>query len=301
MALHSMEELTTLPKALLKRITSVCVAGGQVVDPDEYDVLTDWEHRNRDGSPQLLLQVPGTEEQIPAGDGIVTDLGVFSELTGLRRLELLGQPIGSLDGIQSFPELTDLTVSQCPELSDASAVFSVQSLSRLNMDGSGISSIQGIQNLTGLTTLTVSNTRVTDLTLLSECDFSAAYEQGGFHLDANGLDLDQEDFDALGTVASYEHLSLNDQDPAVWMPALKDSKIFSFHARGCLRTDGDLAAFAADHPEIRRLWIGGQGRITDLSCLTALPDLEMVSVGGEMQKAIASLDGKDIGFELRIE
>ena len=301
MALLSMEELATLPKALLKRITSVCAAGGQIVDPEEYDIVTDWEHRNKDGSPQLLLQVRGTEEQIPAGDGIVTDLSAFSGLTGLRLLILQGQPIGSLDGIQSFPELQHLTAAQCPKLSDASAAFSVQSLREINLNESGISSIQGIRNLTGLTSLSVSNTNVTDLSPLSDCDLSAAYEQGGFHLDANGLDLGEEDFAALGSVRTYEHLSISNQDPAVWMPALRDSDLFSFYAHGCLRTNEDLAAFAADHPEIRRLWIGDAEKITDLSCLIDLPDLEMVSAGGEMQEAIASLDGKDIRFELRIE
>jgi len=41
--LLSMEELETLPKAVLRRVSSVWIAGDEVIDPNRYEVREEWE------------------------------------------------------------------------------------------------------------------------------------------------------------------------------------------------------------------------------------------------------------------
>ena len=102
-------------------------------------------------------------------------------------------------------------------------------------------------------------------------------------------------------MGSFSNLAFVDTDPAVWIPALSHTPIYSLGAAGDLRTNEDLAALAADHPELRSLYIGWSNGITDLTPLAALENLENVTINRDMEKAIASLDGQSYGFELRFQ
>ena len=55
-----------------------------------------------------------------------------------------------------------------------------------------------------------------------------------------------------------------------------------------------------DSHSLRSLWLGGNDRLTDLTCLLSLEDLESVGVDGSMKKAIASLEGQNYRFRLEI-
>ena len=164
-----------------------------------------------------------------------------------------------------------------------------------------VDSIQGVQNLRELRYLDVSNTRVSDLTPLADCDLSAACDDERFDLNINELELSEEDFAALGSIRRFKGLAFTDADPAVWIPALSDSEIQFFGAAGDLHSNGDLSSFVADHPELRALFLGWAEDITDLTPLLQLENLEKVSVHRDMKKAIASLDGQSYGFELEIQ
>ena len=299
-SLLSLDELETLPKALLKRVERVCIVGDQVVDRDQYEIYEDWEHKN--GSvPTLYLRERNTDELTPVVDGTVKDLSLFSELSGLKELELWAQPLETLDGIQNLSQLEDFTAQFCPALRDASALFSLQGLHGVCLEGSQISSIQGIQNLSELNWIDFSGTQVEDFSPLASCDFSWASEHGGLNLSLNGLNLDEAAFAALGNVPHYSNLAFDGEDPAAWQPALANSEIESFGGAGDFRSNEDLAAFAADHPELRNLWLGWMQEITDLRCLAPLENLERVSVNPNMREAIDSLNGVSYGFELRLE
>ena len=299
-SLLSLDELETLPPALLRRVTSVCIAGDQVVDRDRFDLNEDWEHRNSYGHPTLLLHNRETDEQTPLSKGVITNLSMLSELTGLRRLFLYGQPLETLDGIQIFSSLDEFSAQGCSLLKDASALFALPDLTGADLKFTSIDSIQGVQNLHELNWLDISNTNVNDLTPLSACDFSVAYEHGGLGLAFNELELSDEDFAALGSVQRYRTLNFTDADPAVWIPALADCDIESFGAAGDLRSNEDLAALAEAHPELRELWLGWMPGITDLSPLVAMENLERVSIQHDMKEAIASLDGQSYAFRLEI-
>ena len=296
--LNSLEDLDELPKALLKRIDQLYIAGDRIYDPDLFELREDWEHKKSANVPTLLLCSRETGELIPVGDGIITDVGIFSELTGLHDLHLYAQPLTDLNGIQSLYSLHHFCAKFCPELSDASALFTLQGLEIIELNNTAIHSIQGIQNLHRLWILDISWTKVEDLSPLAGCSTDYAEANGGFRLNFN--DLHPSGMEALGTIRCYSNLSFSDIDPAVWLPVLADSQIFSFGASGDLQSNEGVAALAENHPELRSLYIGRDDRITDLTPLLALENLEHVSLYHGMKKAIQSLDGQSCSFELEL-
>ena len=297
--LLSLDELKTLPKALLRHISSLCIAGDQVIGRDRFEISEDWEHKDANGNPSLLLRSFETGEETPLSPGVITDLDMLSDLTGLRDLELIAQPLETLDGIQNLTELNSLHAQFCPSLKDASAVFTLQSLCFLNLKGTQIDSIRGIQNLSELCGIDISDTRVDDLTPLADCDFSEACEEDGLSIGINNLDLDADDFAALGTVKRISNTYFCNADPAVWIPALAHTEIYSFASGGDFDSTESLELFAADHPELRRLDMYNP-EVKDLRCLLEFPALEHVNVQFNMTEAIESLDGLDYSFELQV-
>ena len=289
--LLSLDELETLPAALLRRVERLGIAGDALFDFDRYDIWEDWEHRDRNGNPALQLHDRKTDAVTPLTPGVITDLSRLSALTGLRELYLVGQPLQNLDGIQVFSSLEEFSAKGCAALSDASALFALPELRWVDLKCTQVDSIQGVQNLRELRSLEVSNTRVSDLTPLADCDLSAAFEDLGFDLNLNELELSEEDFAAIGSIRRFQGLAFTDADPAVWIDALSDSEIHYFGAAGDLHSNEDLAAFVSDHPELRQLFLGWAENITDLTPLLALENLERVEINRGMREAIASLDG----------
>ena len=295
--LLSLDELQTMPKSFLRHVTRLCLAGDVLFNGEDFDVYSEW-NRGKD-VPYLRYRVTGEETPMEKGT-LVRDFDVISDLTGLREISLFDQPLKTLDGIQNFPEVQKLELQWCDGLTDASAAFSMQDLRELRLQHCPVTSLQGIQNLRELQIVGLSHSKITDLSPFAECDFASAYENGGVSMDINGLRLDRDDFEALGSIKVFRDLAFDDANPSDWMPALKNSMIYHFGAGGDLRNNKDLEQLASDHPELQSLWIGHQDGITDLSCLVGLPDLETVSVDKEMKKAIASLDGLEYGFRLEI-
>ena len=165
--------------------------------------------------------------------------------------------------------------------------------------GTQIDSIRGIQNLSELCGIDSSDTRVDDLTPLADCDFSEACEEDGLSIGINNLDLDADDFAALGTVKRISNTYFCNADPAVWIPALAHTEIYSFASGGDFDSTESLELFAADHPELRRLDMYNP-EVKDLRCLLEFPALEHVNVQFNMTEAIESLDGLDYSFELQV-
>ena len=104
----------------------------------------------------------------------------------------------------------------------------------------------------------------------------------------------------MARIRHFRELAFTDADPAVWIPALSDCEIKDLGAAGDLRSNEDLAAFAADHPELRKLWLGWMDEITDLTPLLSLEHLEELAVHRDMTEAISSLEGATYGFWLNI-
>ena len=296
--LESLDELETLPKAILRRITEVYLVGDEVYDRERFEVNEDWSKQDYRGWPALSLRDRMTDEETPLKPGVLEDLSLFADLTGLKNLELVNQPLRSLDGIQALASLENVSISYCPELSDASPIFTLQELYGLHLRRTGVSSIQGVQNLTNLHWLDLTDSPISDLSPLADCDFSTANaDSNGVYLSLNGLDLRDGNIEALGAIAQYGNLSFNDLDPAIWIPLLSGSKVYSINPDRSFVSNENLAAFCAEHPELRFLRLN-EDNVTDLTPLLALENLEQLEVSDNMEEARASLDGQDYGFEL---
>lgn len=304
-SLLSLDELETLPKALLRRVSSLAIVGDMLVDLDKMQV-TEYPGENG-GSLRLMVIDRETGERtiIDTSGGVITDLSQLQELTGLRELQLWGQPLESLDGIYNFPELTKLTVEHCPNLKDASHAFTMQNLQSLSLRYCPVESIQGLQNLFGLWKLDISCTNVTDLSPIAESDFSQGIAQmGGFTLILD--ELRAEDFSALATIDGYTRLSVNSLNADLWREHL-DGKIvmeldasYSFEQmRAGTDVNAVFAEFVRNHPELTELQLQGNNRLTDVSVLLELSYLQSVRLSGTMEEAIASL-GEGCSFRLDI-
>lgn len=301
-SLLSLEELDTLPPALLRHVEKVCLVGDTVVDVSEGEIDEDWEN-NR---PVLLYRRWGSEEEVPIeyGPGVPDILERLGKLIGLKRLLLYAQPLTSLDGIQNFGGLEELEIAFCRDLADASAAFACPNLHSIRIDNCRLSSIQGVQNLRELDSLNINGTQVSDLSPLAECDFSAARERGGLSLFINKLPA--EDLSVLARLPLYR-LDSNDLEAARYIPLLEEVPLRylyaagSFTGRGTADDNELFAQFVQAHPQLKELGIPWNQGITDLTPLLELEELELVRISHDMLQAISSLEGQEYRFRLEIE
>ena len=302
-ALLSLDELETLPKAILRRVGKLCLVGDTVVDVSDGDIWQNWDR----GGYTLTFHNWSDDSQTPIkyGAGILNDFTLFEDLTGLREIWLYEQPLKSLDGIQNFPELTGLRLCFCRDLTDASAAFACQNLRWLGIENCPITSIQGVQNLSALNSLNINNTEVNDLSPLTECDFSQALaERGGVELFLNNLPV--EDFSPLASVPLIR-LDINDIDAERYLPFLTNGELRYFQAcnsfvgRGEADDNALFADFVRSHPDLVELGIPWNQAITDLTPVLALEHLEQLRVSNDMREAIDSLEGRSYDFFLDIE
>ena len=154
--LLSLDELDTLPSALLARVQDLNIYGDRIINWDMQDTYTDW-----DVNPPVFYvtdRETGEREEIPVGT--MTDLSRLSVLTGLKNLNIQNQALESLEGIQYLGNLEELCVEACFDLTDASAAFTMQNLRKLQLTNAPITSIEGVQNLTELEELKIWATEV---------------------------------------------------------------------------------------------------------------------------------------------
>ena len=307
LTLLSLDELETMPDALLRRVERFSLAGDILWDPDENEGI--WKYWEGGDRPELAVHNfdTGEERKVARGSGVVESMDFFEKLTGLRFLNLWDQPLESVDGIQNLRELHDLGLSFCDNLSDISPVFALQDLHSLWLSGPNIESIQGVQNLTQLCRLDISDTGVSDLSPLAEVDYSTAVkENGGFEFAVSGHHI--EDFSPLSAVPAFSRLMMGNTDPALYISHLEGKEIRSFQADNGFRresTAGDVnalfAEFVGNHPELEELEIPWNEDLTDLTPLLELENLRKVRISANMEAARASLDGADYNFGLEIE
>lgn len=154
--LLSLDELDTLPSALLAHVQDLNICGDRIINWDMQDTDTDWSV-----NPPVFYvtdRETGEREEVPTGT--MTDLSRLSKLTGLRNLNIQNQALESLEGIQYLGNLEDLCVEACFNLTDASAAFTMQGLRKLQLTNAPITSIEGVQNLTELEELKIWATQV---------------------------------------------------------------------------------------------------------------------------------------------
>ena len=295
LSLLSLDELNTLPGPLLRRVTTLAVAGDTVFDPNVYEVWNRWE-----GNAERFYLVDRlSREETPARMGAITDLSAFSALTGLKNLTLVCQPIDSLAGLENMEKLQALELKDCPELTDLSPAFAVQNLEKIWIEHSPVSSIQGVQNLYRLNELVLNGTQASDLSPLTECDFGEAEQRGGVRIDLDNIPC--RDFSPLASIGHFRSLNVNNIDVALWREAVRDCRIEELECVNAGIDNETLAGLLSEHPELRRLGVSWSPELSDLTPLLELESLEEVRVSRDMTQAIDSLNGKDLRFRLEIE
>ena len=296
LTIESLDELETLSPALLRHVKRLIVAGEELIDPNE----NVWTFMNWDGNRAVpMLHYGDSGEDVEMAPGLIEDLSALSALTGLEELSLWNQPLASLEGIQSFPSLHHLELRYCENLTDVSAAFTLD-LEALSLNGSPVRSIRGVQNLEHLWALDLSDTAVNDLSPLAGMDFAwAARERGGMELQISGLPI--ADYGALSSIEHLRYLDINGEDSALWAEALRGVEIESIVFFHSSFDSESFAAFVREHPELRQLHMPWNESIDDLTVLLELPELAYVDISYSMEGAVASLEGKELGFELIVE
>lgn len=291
--LLSIEELDTLPKAVLRRVARVMIAGNEIVDPNIYEIQEEW--RNNRSVPILYNRETGERRQIYIGS--IQDFSRLSELTGMWELTLGAQPISSLEGIQNLRNLVNFQATFCDTLRDVSAVYTLQNLENLAFRWCPVDSIQGIQNLPKLRSIQFVGSYVTDISPLNDCDFSYADSMGGFTILAH--DTNVADLSPLANIPSFEHLNLCGYHPDQWMDYVANARINSYC--GPLGSDEYLRQFVQQHPEVTELMIERGYELTDLTPLLELADLQYVNIWDRAQYAVRSLEGLERNFQLDVD
>ena len=245
--LLSMDDLKTLPKAALRRVGRVWIAGDEIIDPDRYEFRHEWIN---DGPAAAIYdRQTGETRMIPMGT--MTDLSLVADLTGLWELKIYCQPLTNLEGIQNLTGLEWFDACFCPNLADVSALFTLQRMHGIWLSNSGVESIQGVQNLDALWNLGLSGTRVTDLSPLAEMDYAAAQETGGFNLEIDRCDI--SDFSALSAIPAFSNLNVCGHSAESWTPYVEQASIRCFC--GPLDNDETLKGFVRLHPELEEMHI----------------------------------------------
>ena len=98
--LLSLDELDTLPSAVLARVKRLYMVGDVLFSPEDYWVNQQWE----DGQATFTLRSnDGSEEydSVIENRGTMTDFSKLSALTGLEELSLQYQSFSSIEGAES--------------------------------------------------------------------------------------------------------------------------------------------------------------------------------------------------------
>ena len=298
------EELKAQPEIVRRNIRSLSVAGEYVYDGGSWWFETDWAT----DPPALYLHNDDTDERLPLVAGAVTDIGeLTSLLPGLEQLNLFGQDLTTLDGMENFPRLRQLTIEECRRITDFSALWRTASLEDISLRNEPVESIEGIERLPHLVSLSLSGTRVKDFSPLTRVEYSycTSEENDGrgfwLALDVAGSDaLTCEDYGVLEAVPVYWGLNMNNVPVGLWLDHVMGKEIRQLSCHRCGMTDEQLRAFVQAHPLLKQLDLRWNPQLTDLSCLRELRDLWEVQVSQEMTEAVASL-GEGCPFQVKFD
>ena len=299
------EELKAQPEAVRRNIKNLSIAGEYVYAGGPWWFEDDWVT----DPPKLYLHNDDTDERLPLLTGAVTDMAELAELLpNLEGLDLYGQDLTTLDGVEAFPQLWRISILECRQITDFTALWRSSSLGDISLRNEPIESIAGIEQLPRLVSLSLSGSQVRDFSPLLSVDYSycMSEEYGGWGfwlaLDvAAGNELTYEDYGVLEAVPVYWGLNMNNVPVGLWLDHVMGKKMHELSCHRCRISNEQLRAFVAAHPMLEQLDLRWNPQLTDLSCLRELPnDLRELFLSSDMAEAAASL-GEGYGFRLEIE
>ena len=163
MRLFSLDELDTLPPALLAKVDQLMLVGDEVID-------SGWIDLDESGDATTFTAYDHDHNRtFEVSRGTMTDLTRLAPLTGLKELKLCLQSMTTLNGLEQLQNLEMLSINWTHEMEDVSAAFALPKLRELFVDGVGVRSLEGVQNLTDLEEVSVAwNEELKDLSPLLE-------------------------------------------------------------------------------------------------------------------------------------
>ncbi|MBR0081136.1 MAG: hypothetical protein IJP98_00195 [Clostridia bacterium] len=157
----TVDDLLALPDAIASRITDLWIAGDVVYHRSEEWTREDWDGRR---TTWALVRFDDNSET-PITTGSLTSLDALQRFTALETLSLSLQPIETLDGIEQFPNLSQVIFEYCEALTDASALAKCQKLRDITLrdcpqiaDSSFLSQIPPVPEDWGLLRIAIDRT-----------------------------------------------------------------------------------------------------------------------------------------------
>ncbi len=298
------EELMALPEGVRRNIRNLSIAGEYVYADGPWWFETDWVT----DPPQLYLHSNETDERLPLLTGAVMDMSeVAALLPNLEGLDLYGQDLTTLDGVEAFPQLWEINISECRKITDFSALWRSPSLGDISLRNEPIESIEGIEQMPRLVSINLSGTGVKDFSPLTRVDYSYCTSEEYFGwafmlaLDvADGDKLTYEDYAPLEAVPVYWGLNMNNVPVGLWLDHIMGKEMHELSCHRSDMTNEQLRAFVKAHPMLEQLDLRWNPQLTDLSCLLTLSELRNLYLSSDMPEAKASL-GEGYPFRLEID
>ena len=149
------------PLLALKNLVTLRLSGNPLLNPDILAGLA--ETIEIDGTLPDLTPDPGLSQGLRAQLGTdPTKRITAADLKGRNTLELEGNDIKDLSGLEHATDLTTLDLSN-NNITDITSLQNLTELTILNLKGNNIINITVLQGLTQLTTLDLSNNNITDI------------------------------------------------------------------------------------------------------------------------------------------
>ncbi len=272
--LLNLDELDTLPSAVLQRVKKLNMVGDVIFSWDDYRLDQQWD----DGTPTFTLRSNDGDEShdiVIEQPGTLTDFSKIAQLTGLEELSLFNQTFPSLEGAQNLQNLWKLEVAFSPALTDVSAAFTLQELEELRLQSTGVTDMGGVQNLQKLRWMDLNGLKLDDLTPLGaipeDCEFSFDFPLMTFE---DFLALPDSVLSRIREIGIFGSYVMKDPWGDLWIEEDWDG--------------GDKPKlYIHDNLTGERIPVG-QGSVTDLGFLNRLPNLDCLHLYGQ---SIESLDG----------
>lgn len=289
--LDNLEEIDSLSQEMREKITDLCIIGDQLYESDgDFELQEEW--KGNKATPMLENRWNGEKTQVKMGTGI--DLSRLRLLPNLKNLTLAVQPITDLQALEGMDKLERLDLRFCTKLTDLSALASLTSLEELNLNQ--CRSVKDLTPLTGLKNILelAFNGVQADWSALEHVDFTRAGQDRGLSI---MIDNSKEKLMFLAGVKRFSNLALAGIKPELWMEFISGAQVNGIHNSAL--NQKQFEQLLDEHPEIREISIPNS-KVTDLTKLLSMPNIERVTVSQNMKKALKSIEGAEYSFRVEM-
>jgi hypothetical protein len=237
----------------------------------------------------------------------VTDISPLYSIKSLENLTLNCNPVTSIEGIEALQNLRDITLD-FTDVSDLSPLFKIPTLQKISFEKTDVSSIEGIEKLKHLTMLRAGLSNLTDISPLGRIDFSYINGTNGFYFEAKNLRI--KDFSPLKGIPKFEEIvvAIEPLNLSSILPYISSKPVSRLHlAHSDIHEVSQLSTIEGirvldlynsqqlssidgiqDHADINEVGLFNCLKLTDLTPLLKLPNLEKLTISRNMENLASS-------------